>query len=99
MRWADDGKNMDWSVSLQRGADSDTTTWWEGQQGRKALARYCEHLNSRQFLTGRNWASECRWSTLAILSVPVAMRRATFWTNCSVAIDQLDASGYQMGAA
>jgi len=53
----------------------------------------------RWFATGRTSVSLCRCETEAILWDPVAMRRAVFWMVCSLAMDEGEEFGNQMGAA
>ena len=63
------------------------------------LARNWEQRRERLSATGRVSVSLWRWETEDILWEPVATLRAAFWMICSLAIDDEDELGNQMGAA
>ena len=80
-------RNRDWNVCfMSLSAEGEVTTSWGGLVGWRALARYWEQIRERWSWTGSISFSSCKWSIEAILTQPVAMRRAefcivwSFWT-------------------
>jgi len=76
------------------------TTSWEGLVDWRTLARYWEKIRERCSWTGSISVSSCKSSIEAILTQPVAMRRAEFWIVWSFwTTRDGEVLGNQMGAA